>query len=299
MPNRILKESICTSENIDSLKNDEEILFYRIIVNCDDYGRMDARLPIIKAKCFPLKVDKIKDKELIKWLNALIEKELTILYQIGDRTYLQMTTWEKHQQIRAKRSKFPGISDGGIGLKSYNIKRNQMKSNVPVIQSNPIQSESNPNPIQSSLEADFEEFWKLYPKRVNKAKALKQWIKLMDSKKWDKEQLLQCATNYGDLVKREKRESKYIKYAEGFLNPDNKIFEDYLPENYKGGEQSGASSESDAEHKNSKFWGKVKGYGPMPEVPGQGTDNSGGCSDPLRVPGTESNGTANADEWPF
>lgn len=232
MPNRILKESICTSENIDSLNSDEEILFYRLIVNCDDFGRMDARLPIVKAKCFPLKVDRIKDKDLIKWLNTLIDKELTILYQIEERTYLQMTTWEKHQQIRAKRSKFPGIEEGGYQLKSYDINCNQMKSNVTVIQSNPIQSKSNPNPIQSSHENEFEEFWISYPKKAGKNQALRYWQKLM-AKGLTKEQLIQCADNYTDLIKKEGRESKYIKQADGFLNPDKAFYQDYLPENYK------------------------------------------------------------------
>ena len=42
MPNRIIKESICTSCEIDSLTPEQEVFFYRLIVNCDDYGRMDA-----------------------------------------------------------------------------------------------------------------------------------------------------------------------------------------------------------------------------------------------------------------
>ena len=55
MPNRILKESICTSDTIDQLSWFEEVFFYRLIVNCDDYGRMDARPAILKARLFPLK----------------------------------------------------------------------------------------------------------------------------------------------------------------------------------------------------------------------------------------------------
>ena len=43
MPNRIIKESICTSENIDQLSPFCETVFYRLIVNVDDYGRIDAR----------------------------------------------------------------------------------------------------------------------------------------------------------------------------------------------------------------------------------------------------------------
>ena len=55
MPNRILKESICTSGSIDDLSWFEEVLFYRLIVNCDDYGRFDGRTAIIKNRLFPLK----------------------------------------------------------------------------------------------------------------------------------------------------------------------------------------------------------------------------------------------------
>lgn len=43
MGNRILKESICTSENIDALSYFQEVFFYRMIVKCDDFGRVDAR----------------------------------------------------------------------------------------------------------------------------------------------------------------------------------------------------------------------------------------------------------------
>ena len=55
MPNRILKESICASDTIDGLSWFEEVLFYRLIVNCDDYGRFDGRPSIIKNRLFPLK----------------------------------------------------------------------------------------------------------------------------------------------------------------------------------------------------------------------------------------------------
>lgn len=57
MPNRILKESICVSESIDSLSWFEEVLFYRLIVNCDDFGRFDGRTAVIKNRLFPLKDD--------------------------------------------------------------------------------------------------------------------------------------------------------------------------------------------------------------------------------------------------
>ena len=35
MPNRILKDSICTSETIEGLTDAEEVFFYRLLVQCD------------------------------------------------------------------------------------------------------------------------------------------------------------------------------------------------------------------------------------------------------------------------
>src|SRR5674476_1434907 len=107
MPNRILKESICTSDNLNELTAQEEIFFYRLIVTCDDYGITDARLKLLRSKCFPLKTDSIKENDIEKWLNGLIKAGLCFLYEVNGKRYLKMTSWDRHQQIRAQKSKFP------------------------------------------------------------------------------------------------------------------------------------------------------------------------------------------------
>lgn len=142
MPNRILKESICTSDTVDTLSWFEEVFFYRLIVNCDDYGRMDARPAILKANLFPLKNITVADIE--KTLNKLSAAGLVYRYIVNDKPYLQLVTWEKYQQVRSKKSKCPAPEEGMLYDKNtaHDIKCNQKKSNVPVIQSNPIQSES-------------------------------------------------------------------------------------------------------------------------------------------------------------
>lgn len=107
LPSRIIKESICSSEQIAALNQAEEIFFYRLMVNCDDYGRIDARNTILRAKCFPLKLDSITDKDIEKWLYRLCAENLIQLYEINQERFLQITTWEKHQQVRNRRSKYP------------------------------------------------------------------------------------------------------------------------------------------------------------------------------------------------
>lgn len=145
MPNRIIKESICTSDSIDALTWMEEVFFYRLIVNCDDYGRCDARPAILKARLFPLK--DITQKAITSCLDKLSSAGMVQLYEYDRKPYLQIVTWTAHQQVRNKRSRFPSPDDEKAILQSIDIKINQSQANVPVIQ-------SNPNPIQSESESE-------------------------------------------------------------------------------------------------------------------------------------------------
>ena len=140
MPNRILKESICTSENIDQLTPMAEIAFYRLMVNCDDYGRMDGRVKIIKSKLFPLK--DVSENEMLKLLTELERAELISSYEVDGKRYLQMKTWDKHQQVRAKRSKYPSADENIC---------NQMISDDIKCPRNPIQSLSKSESLSESL----------------------------------------------------------------------------------------------------------------------------------------------------
>lgn len=121
MPNRIIKESICVSESIDSLSWFDEVFFYRLIVNCDDYGRLDARPAILKARLFPLK--DITAGIITDALRDLEAAGMVLLYQSRDKPFLQLVSWEAHQSIRAKRSKYPapGIvpAEAGDGCSGF------------------------------------------------------------------------------------------------------------------------------------------------------------------------------------
>ncbi len=151
MPNRIIKESICTSDTIDQLTWFEEVFFYRLTVNCDDYGRFDARLPILKARLFPLK--SVTEKQISDALHKLSTVGIVTVYEYDGRPYLQLVTWEKHQTVRNKKGKYPAVDGREETTASENVRLisvesncNQLNANASLIQSNPIQSESNPNP---------------------------------------------------------------------------------------------------------------------------------------------------------
>ena len=117
MPNRILKESVCTSDSINGLSWFEEVLFYRLIVNCDDYGRFDGRVAVIKNRLFPLK-DGITAKSVEAGINRLVRVGLVALYVFEGKPFLYLPTWNDHQTVRAKKSRNPAPEAEGDSFES-------------------------------------------------------------------------------------------------------------------------------------------------------------------------------------
>lgn len=179
MPNRIIKESICTSEEIDRLSAFHEIFFYRLIVNCDDYGRMDARPKILASKLFPLK--DIRAGQIEDALRALTSAELVILYTVDGKPFLQMKTWNRHQTIRAKNPKYPAPESGVIADESI---CKQTQADASKCSRNPIQkeseseSESKTKNARAQLDEFFDRFWAAYPRKEDKQKARKAFERL-------------------------------------------------------------------------------------------------------------------------
>lgn len=130
MPNRILHERICVSESIAQLSADEERFFYRLLVQCDDYGRFDGRVSVIRARCFALQLDVIGDDDVRRWLDGLIAAGLVQIYTVDDRSYLRVTTWERHQQTRAKRSKFPQPPADDDSVQASDSRRDHVPAHV-------------------------------------------------------------------------------------------------------------------------------------------------------------------------
>lgn len=99
MSNRTLKQSICVSEDINRLSWFEEVLFYRLIVNCDDYGRFDGRASVIRSQLFPLK-DSLTAKAVEQALHELANVGLVEIYQSeSGRPTLRLPSWGTHQRI--------------------------------------------------------------------------------------------------------------------------------------------------------------------------------------------------------
>lgn len=131
MPDRIIRESICTSETLALLSDFEERFWHRLIVNCDDFGRFYANPSILRGKLFPLADGKTK-KDMTDALNKLASVGLVELYTVDGKPFLHVVKWSKYQRTRAAKSKFPSPDDG---CKQPSGACCQLTSNVPVFES--------------------------------------------------------------------------------------------------------------------------------------------------------------------
>lgn len=100
MANRILKPSICTSDDINRLSFFEEVIFYRLIVSADDKGCLDGRPEMLKAVLFPLKKD-ITLTAIRKAIANMTTVGLIEYSEEGGRPRLKLSKWECHQRIRS------------------------------------------------------------------------------------------------------------------------------------------------------------------------------------------------------
>lgn len=112
MGNRILKETIVTSHEIDGLSWFEEVFFTRLIVTVDDYGIYPADPILLAHTLFPLK-ENVSRKAAEEALKHLEQQNLIRRYHVpGKGTFLLIPSWQKHQRVRNSRRKYPLPEEG-------------------------------------------------------------------------------------------------------------------------------------------------------------------------------------------
>lgn len=145
MPNRIIKESLCSSEKIASLSDFEFRLWVGLITQVDDAGRGDARPAIIKGRVFPFR-ERLSIKDIDAALQALAAKGCVSLYTVDGKPYFLFPGWVKHQRVRDCKPKYPEPPEN-INLPQSAASCGELPQSATL-----IQSESNPNPKEYCAE---------------------------------------------------------------------------------------------------------------------------------------------------
>ncbi len=105
MPNRIVREGILTSERINALSPNAELFYRRLMSVVDDFGRFSANPTLLRATCYPLKLDSVKEDSIKKHLTECADAGLIVLYTVEAKMFLELQDFR--QQMRAKESKYP------------------------------------------------------------------------------------------------------------------------------------------------------------------------------------------------
>lgn len=100
MPTRLVREGILDSERIDKLDWPEEVFYRRLMSKVDDYGLFDARLSILRTTLYPLRVDRVREADIARWIAACEMAGVIALYSHGGKPYGQMldTKWQARSE---------------------------------------------------------------------------------------------------------------------------------------------------------------------------------------------------------
>jgi hypothetical protein len=135
---RILRENITTSETLDACTPGAECFFYRLLTVADDYGLMDARLSILRARCYPLR-DKMACETVQMLLDELTERALVLRYEVDGKPFLAINKWDQHQRIQTKKPRHPFPPPGSGHL-------------LPYMKAAPVSTEAHTSPRKSTVD---------------------------------------------------------------------------------------------------------------------------------------------------
>lgn len=109
MPDRIIRADILTSESVDQLSWQAEVFYRRLMSVADDFGRYEGRPSILRAAMYPLKLDKVSEPDVVKWLGECSKAGLVRKYTVDGKEYIEISKFR--QRLRAMKSRYPPPPD--------------------------------------------------------------------------------------------------------------------------------------------------------------------------------------------
>ena len=174
---RNIKPAFFQNEDLAELKPIERLAFIAMWTVADFKGCIEYRAKRLKIQLLPY--DNC-DIELI--VNNLEQSRFITTYSVNGQSYIKILNFEKHQNPHPNEKKsgsdIPDIdkNDNSISnLQNIMINHDQDGSNRAdsLI---PITDTLNPLPTKKHVDS-FDDFWKAYPKKVGKDKAITAWSK--------------------------------------------------------------------------------------------------------------------------
>ena len=104
MPSRVLREGLLDSDAIGSVSPGAEMLFVRLLLLADDFGRYDGRVSVICRRAF-VNRRSVDEHMTAECLQELDNADLVRLYEVDGKPYLEVQNFR--QRTRSQVSKYP------------------------------------------------------------------------------------------------------------------------------------------------------------------------------------------------
>lgn len=157
MPNRLLRDWT-DSEIVNQLDATAEVLFLRLIMKADDFGRFTSNPRLIKSLCFPLR-DGLSDENIGQALEECEAAGLLRRYESEGKRCLEIRNF--NQRLRAFKSRYPAPPE--------NLKKSTPQK---------ITVAKKPVIPPGKMQEMFAQFWEVYPRKVGKRAAMDKWERL-------------------------------------------------------------------------------------------------------------------------
>lgn len=223
------------------------ILFASLWCLADREGRLEDRPNRIRAETFAYRPD-VSLKLVDDLLTNLHIKGFITRYKVGETQVIQVIKFSEHQNPhhREKKSCLPPLGPEALILKDAGENPGQAQGQAlpfPVVKrpdslipdslipdsfKRMPRAKTNATAVEKTIDLDFENFWRLYPKRPggNKTQAAKAWAARMKERE-DVQQILYGTKRYRDYCIAMGIEPKFIKQASTFIGPDKHYRSDW------------------------------------------------------------------------
>lgn len=105
MPNRYVREAAIESEGVNALSWQAEVFWRRLLNRVDDFGRFTANPALLRARLFPLQLERVSVKDIERLLKESESAGLLFRYNADcGKAFLVLNKWEVG---RAKKSDYP------------------------------------------------------------------------------------------------------------------------------------------------------------------------------------------------
>lgn len=225
---RVLPPDFWLNFNLGSLGDSERLLFQFLVQYADDFGRFEFD-PHLMRGLFWMYQPERTSTELVRLFNRIVERcHYLGYYEANGHNYYAFTNWADYQTLRhPKKSSIP-IPESVVTHRTFpesaescgkfpetpaHIVTVLDSVVVPVSVSEKIHVPQKPT-VSESHAAAFEEFWKLYPKSIDRSASLKAWMR--NVKPADVPEVMRALKLY--VARMAGKEIQFVKRGATFVN---------------------------------------------------------------------------------